>query len=86
MAAFARRVVADESTIIGLPEIELGLIPGAGGTVSLTRRIGRQRAAALALTARRIDAPTALAWGLVDRVVESHEHTARAGAGRRSAR
>jgi hypothetical protein len=68
MAAFCSRLVADPDTVIGLPEIELGLIPGAGGTVSLTRRIGRQRTAALALTSRRIDATTALAWGLVDAI------------------
>lgn len=68
LAAFAGRVVADPETIIGLPEIELGLIPGAGGTVSITRRCGRQRTAALALTGRRIDSATALAWGLVDEI------------------
>ena len=67
-AAFGGRVVAHPDTSIGLPEIELGLIPGAGGTVSITRRCGRQRTAALALTGRRIDANTALAWGLVDEV------------------
>jgi enoyl-CoA hydratase/carnithine racemase len=44
----------------------MGLIPGAGGTVSLPRRIGRRRTALLALTATAIDAPTALDWGLVD--------------------
>ena len=68
LAAFATTVIAAADTEIGLPEIELGLIPGAGGTVSITRRIGRQRTAALALTARWIDAPTALAWGLVDAI------------------
>jgi enoyl-CoA hydratase len=66
LAAFAGRVVAHPDTVVALPEIELGLIPGAGGTVSLTRRIGRRRTAALALTGRRIDAATALAWRLVD--------------------
>ena len=70
MAAFAGTVVADPLTEIGLPEITLGLIPGAGGTVSLTARIGRQRTAALALSGRRIDAGTAQTWGLVDRVNE----------------
>ena len=65
-AAFAGRLVAHPDTSIALPEISLGLIPGAGGTVSLTHRIGRQRTAALALTGRAIDADTALAWGLVD--------------------
>ena len=68
MAAFARTVVADPGTRIALPEVGLGLIPGAGGTVSVTRRIGRQRTAALALCGRELDAATALAWGLVDQV------------------
>ena len=46
----------------------MGLVPGAGGTVSIPRRVGRQRAAWLALTGARIDAARALAWGLVDAV------------------
>jgi len=70
LPAFASRVVARPGTVIGLPEIELGLIPGAGGTVSLPRRIGRHRTAHLALTAERIDAATALEWGLVDEIVD----------------
>jgi enoyl-CoA hydratase/carnithine racemase len=68
LAAFARAVVAQSDTVIALPEVTLGLIPGAGGTVSLPRRIGRLRTAWLALSARSVDAQTALAWGLVDRV------------------
>ncbi len=68
MAAFAHRVVARRDTMVGLPEVGLGLIPGAGGTVSVPRRIGRQRTAALALTDRRIDAGTSLSWGLVDEI------------------
>jgi enoyl-CoA hydratase/carnithine racemase len=68
LAAFAARVVADPGTRLGLPEVPLGLVPGAGGTVSLPRRIGRQRTALLALTARPVDAATALEWGLVDEV------------------
>jgi enoyl-CoA hydratase/carnithine racemase len=68
MAAFAGRVVAAEDTRIGLPEVGLGLIPGAGGTASLPRRIGAQRTAALALAVDSIDGATALAWGLVDRL------------------
>src|SRR5206468_806378 len=51
-----------------LPELSMGLVPGAGGTVSIPRRIGRERFAWLALTGEMIDAPTALAWGLVDEV------------------
>jgi len=69
MAAFAGRVVAHPDTRIGLPEVALGLIPGAGGTVSLPRRIGRHRTALLALTATTINAPTALRWGLIDEIV-----------------
>ena len=72
MAAFADTVIAHPDTAIRLPEISLGLIPGAGGTVSLSRRIGRQRTAALALTGRQIDATTALDWGLVDRIEVFH--------------
>jgi Enoyl-CoA hydratase/isomerase len=68
MPAFAGRVVADAGSRFRLPEIEMGLIPGAGGTVSLPRRIGRARTAWLALTGATIDAPTAAAWGLVDQV------------------
>ncbi len=68
IAAFASHVVAHPDTVVALPEIGLGLIPGAGGTVSLTRRMGRQRAAALGLTGRTIDAATAQDWGLVDEI------------------
>ncbi|MDQ1499241.1 MAG: hypothetical protein QOI86_2581, partial [Actinomycetota bacterium] len=68
MAAFARRVVAHPDTAISLPEVGLGLIPGAGGTVSLPRRIGRHRTAELALSPTPIDAATALRWGLIDAI------------------
>ncbi len=68
LPAFAGTVLADPSITIALPEIGLGLIPGAGGTVSLPPRIGRHRTARLALTGERIDATTALRWGLVDAV------------------
>lgn len=68
MASFAGRVVAAPDVSIALPELGLGLIPGAGGTVGISRRIGRQRTAALAITGRVIDATTAAAWGLVDEI------------------
>jgi enoyl-CoA hydratase len=68
LPAFAARVVAAEDARFWLPELSMGLVPGAGGTVSLPRRIGRQRTAWLALTGSRIDARTALAWGLVDAI------------------
>ena len=63
LPAFAGRVVAAPDATFGLPEVSLGLIPGAGGTVSLPRRIGRHRTAWLALTGQPIDAPTALDVG-----------------------
>jgi hypothetical protein len=68
LPAFAGTVVADPQASFRLPEVGMGLIPGAGGTVSITRRVGRHRSAWLALTGREIDASTAVAWGLVDRV------------------
>jgi hypothetical protein len=70
LAAFTTTVIASADTRIALPEIGLGLVPGAGGTVSLPRRIGRQRTAWLGLSGLSIDAATALAWGLVDSVLD----------------
>ena len=71
LPAFARRVVAAEDTTFRLPEVGMGLIPGAGGTVSLPRRIGRERTLLLALSGLELSATEALAWGLVDAVVPS---------------
>ncbi len=68
LPAFTGRVVASEDAFFGLPEVGLGLVPGAGGSVSLPARIGRQRTAWLGLSGQRIDARTALEWGLVDEV------------------
>ena len=69
LPAFAARVIAERNTFVQLPEIRMGLLPGAGGTVSILRRIGRHRTACLALSARRVKASTALEWGLVDEIV-----------------
>jgi enoyl-CoA hydratase/carnithine racemase len=71
LPAFAGRVVAAPSTRISLPEVALGLVPGAGGTVGITRRIGRHRTARLALTGEVLDAATAHRWGLVDALDEA---------------
>lgn len=68
LPAFAGRLSASADAFFQLPEIRFGLIPGAGGCVSLPRRIGRQRCAYLALSARRINAATALEWGLIDAI------------------
>jgi Enoyl-CoA hydratase/isomerase len=70
LPAFAHRVTARAGARFGLPELALGLVPGAGGTVSLPRRIGRHRTAWLALSGRTADAAQALAWGLVDAVTD----------------
>ncbi|WP_019875978.1 enoyl-CoA hydratase/isomerase family protein [Sporichthya polymorpha] len=66
LPAFAGRVVAAPGTTFRLPELGMGLIPGAGGTVSLPRRIGVARTAYLVLSGAPLDLDTALAWGLVD--------------------
>jgi len=55
---------------LGLPEIKLGLIPGYGGTQRLPRAVGEARALEMILTAKTLDAQTALAWGLANRLVE----------------
>lgn len=68
MAAFAGRVTAAPGAWFQLPELAMGLIPGAGGCVSVPRRIGRRRAALMILSGRRIHAATALAWGLIDAI------------------
>jgi enoyl-CoA hydratase/carnithine racemase len=70
MAAFCGHVTCRAGATLGLPELALGLLPGAGGTVSITRRIGRWRTAYLVLSGRFIDPATALRWGLVDAVTE----------------
>jgi len=71
LPAFASRVIAHPRSFFQLPELQFGLIPGAGGTVSIARRIGRQRLAWLVLSGRRINASTALEWGLIDEVSDA---------------
>jgi enoyl-CoA hydratase/carnithine racemase len=61
--------VAGGGARMGLPEVNLGLIPGAGGTQRLPRLVGRGRALDIMLTARQVDAEEALRIGLVDRLV-----------------
>jgi len=68
--AAAGRVVAAPDARFWLPELAMGLMPGAGGTVTIARRIGRGRMLLWALSGRRIDARTALEWGLVDELRE----------------
>lgn len=70
MTAFAQMLTATPNAWFQLPELSMGIIPGAGGCVSLTRRIGRQRAALMILSGKRIGAKTALDWGLIDAIVD----------------
>lgn len=69
LAAFAGHVSADPATTFLLPELRMGLLPGAGGCVSIPRRIGRWRTLWLVLTASVISAQEALDWGLIDDIV-----------------
>jgi hypothetical protein len=68
LAAWAKRIVAAPTAWFQLPELAMGILPGAGGCVSLTRRIGRQRTALLILSGQRLSARQALGWGLVDEI------------------
>lgn len=68
LAAFAGRVIAQPGTTFRLPEVGMGLIPGAGGTVSIPRRIGPWRTLYLALSGTALDVDTAARWGLVDQI------------------
>jgi len=65
--------VLGESAKVGQPEIQLGVIPGAGGTQRLPRLIGPAKAKDLVFTGRHVTAPEALAIGLADRVVPDTE-------------
>jgi enoyl-CoA hydratase len=66
-------VVASEKARFGQPEINLGIIPGFGGTQRLARRIGLPRAREMIYGGEMIDAETARQWGLVNRVVKADE-------------
>ena len=68
LAALCATVTATERARFRLPELSMGLIPGAGGTVSIPARIGRQRTLWWLLTDAELDPATALDWGLVDRI------------------
>ncbi|WP_018155186.1 enoyl-CoA hydratase/isomerase family protein [Demetria terragena] len=63
-------VVMGQTAQLGLPEITLGLVPGWGGTQRLAAQIGARRAKRVAMFDERIDAATALAWGLVNETVD----------------
>lgn len=62
-------IVADETAVVGLPEVTVGVVPGLGGTQLLSRRAGPARAADLIFTGRRVGVDEAERLGLVDRRV-----------------
>jgi hypothetical protein len=68
VSAAAARRIGTPDTFVQLPELRMGLIPGAGGTVSLARAIGRQRLMWLVLGAFRLGAEQALEWGLLHEI------------------
>ncbi len=69
LPACVGKLIATRETFFQLPELAMGLIPGAGGTVSILRRIGRHRLAWWVLSGKKIKAETALQWGLIDQIV-----------------
>lgn len=61
-------ILASDKAVFGLPEVNLGVMPGFGGTQRLARRIGKALALELAITGRQIKAEEALAYGLINRI------------------
>lgn len=68
VAAAAHRRIASPDAWFQLPELAMGLIPGAGGTATIARAIGRHRTLWMLLSAKRISAVQAFDWGLVDAI------------------
>ena len=73
LALQADILLAAPSAKLGQPEVNLGVIPGGGGTQRLARLIGRSRAMEMVLTGRILDAEEAERWGLVNRVVRDED-------------
>ncbi|GAW97345.1 MULTISPECIES: fatty acid oxidation complex subunit alpha FadJ [Colwellia] len=71
MACHARVCSDNSKTALGLPEVQLGLLPGSGGTQRLPKLVGLQKALDMMLTGKQLRAKQALKYGLVDDVVPS---------------
>ncbi len=71
MACHGRVATSDAKTVLGLPEVQLGLLPGSGGTQRLPRLVGIQKALDMMLTGKQLRAVQAKKAGLVDAVVPS---------------
>ncbi|ETJ39266.1 Fatty acid oxidation complex subunit alpha, partial [human gut metagenome] len=69
LACHGRMCTDDPKTVLGLPEVQLGLLPGSGGTQRLPRLIGVSTALEMILTGKQLRAKQALKLGLVDDVV-----------------
>ncbi|MEO3679724.1 fatty acid oxidation complex subunit alpha FadJ [Rheinheimera sp. FR7-31] len=69
MACHARIATSDNKTVLGLPEVQLGLLPGSGGTQRLPKLVGLQKALDMILTGKQLRAKQAKKAGLVDDVV-----------------
>jgi len=72
--------VASTDAKLGVPEVKLGLLPGASGTQRLPRLVGRGAAIDLLLTGRSVSGPEALQMGLIDRLTDDHTSAAEVAA------